>query len=60
MERVCIYPEDICAITGRKQRYAQKLLKHLKLILNKEKHQCITRQELADYLDIDVELIRLK
>ena len=59
MERLCVFPKDVARITGMGDRYSQKLLQELKTILNKKKHQFITKQELADYLGIDAALIRL-
>lgn len=60
MERVCIYASDISKITGRNIRYSQNLLKDLKFMLNKKKHQYITKKELANYLSIDPDSFRLK
>jgi len=60
MERLCVFPKDVARITGMGDRYSQKLLQELKLLLNKKKHQFVTKQELADYLGIDVNLIRLR
>lgn len=60
MERICIYPTDICIITGRKLRYSQRVLKNLKVILKKEPHQFVTKQELAKYLDIDPDSFKLR
>lgn len=59
MERLYILPSDVCKLTGKKIRYAQQLLKNLKILLNKEKHQFISKKELADHLDIDVDSIEL-
>lgn len=59
MERICVFPKDVARITGLGNRYAQKLLQNLKYSLNKKKHQFITKQELADYLGIDPDLIQL-
>lgn len=59
MERLCILPADVCKITGKKIRYAQQLIKKLKMQLNKKKHQFITKKELAAYLDIDENSITL-
>lgn len=59
MERLYILPGDVCKLTGKKIRYAQQLLKNLRTLLNKKKHQLITKKELADYLDIDEESIDL-
>ncbi|WP_316815851.1 hypothetical protein [Pedobacter nyackensis] len=60
MERICIYASDVCKITGRGIRYSQKLLKLLRVILKKKKHQYITKKELANYLDIDPDSFKLK
>jgi len=60
MERVCVYPQDIVNCTGKSLRYAQKVLQDLRIVLKKEKHQLITKQELAAYLDIDENLIKLR
>ena len=60
MERVCVYPQDIVNCTGKSLRYAQKVLQDLRTVLKKEKHQLITKQELAAYLDIDENLIKLR
>lgn len=57
--RICVYPEDICRVTGKHLRTAQEILLQLRLLLGKEKHQCITKGELAIYLDIDESLINL-
>jgi hypothetical protein len=59
MERLYVVPNDICKLTGRKLRYGQQLLKTLRTILNKQRHQVVTKKELADYLDIDEALIVL-
>jgi len=60
MERVCIYTSDVCKITGRNLRSAQKLMKNLRIILKKEKHHFITKQELAKYLGIDPDSFTLQ
>ena len=59
MERQFVVPMDVCANTGKKIRHAQQLLKDLKQLLGKEKHQLITRKELADYLGIDEAALKL-
>jgi len=59
MERLYVVPADVCKITGKKTRSAQQLLKDLKVLLKKEKHQFITKKELADYLGIEEGLITL-
>lgn len=57
MKRLCIYAKDVSIITGRGQRYAQRLLQSIKISLKKDKHQFVTIQEFADYTGIDLKLI---
>lgn len=59
MGRLFVTPNDVCKITERKIRYAQKLLKDLRELLNKKKYQLITKKELADHLGIDEKDIEL-
>lgn len=59
MERVCVHTSDVIVITGRTLRYAQNLLRNLRIILNKGKNQFITKWELASYLGIDPDSFRL-
>lgn len=59
MKRICIYPKDIARITGMGLRKAQKLLQNIRFIYNKQKHQYITKKELADHLGIDEKDIEL-
>ncbi|RYF26680.1 MAG: hypothetical protein EOO42_00910 [Flavobacteriales bacterium] len=60
MERICVLASDIVQLTGMSERYAQQLLQDIKFAHNKQKHQLITKYELAAYLGIDVALISLK
>jgi DNA helicase TIP49 (TBP-interacting protein) len=55
MKRICIYPKDVQIITGRSLRYCQELIKHIKMLLNKEKHQTVTIREFCDYMDFPFE-----
>ncbi|KQS31734.1 hypothetical protein [Pedobacter sp. Leaf194] len=57
MNRLCIYPKDISAVTGKGQRYAQRLLKNIRFALKKEEHQFVTIKEFADYTGIDLNLL---
>jgi len=59
MKRICIYPSDLSKILGINIRSAQRLLRHIKVVLKKEKHQFVTKQELAKYLDIDLDSFEL-
>jgi len=58
MKRGCIYPKDVSQLTGKSVAQSQRVVKNLKLLLNKRKDQFITLQEYADYSGIDLELIR--
>lgn len=60
MERICILPTDIVRLTGLSERQAQKMMKQLKIILCKKKHQFLTKYELAEYMGINHEDIILK
>jgi len=57
MKRICIYAKDVSIITGRGQRYAQRLLKDIRFALNKHDHQYITFKEFADYTGIEFNLL---
>jgi flagellin-specific chaperone FliS len=55
MSRICIIAKDIQLITGKSERQCRNIFAHLKVVLNKEKHQEITIQELCEYLGIKIE-----
>lgn len=57
MTRVCITTSDIQIITGKSERQCRNILKDIKLLLKKEKHQLVTIDELANYLAIDRQII---
>lgn len=57
MTRICITTNDIQIITGKSERQCRNILKDIKLLLKKEKHQLVTIDELANYLAIDREII---
>ena len=60
MERQFVVPKDVCRYTQKTERHAQKLLKKLKFLLGKEKHQLITRKELADYWGVEEATLKPK
>ena len=57
MTRVCITTSDIQIRTGKSERQSRNILRDIKLLLKKEKHQLVTIDELAKYLGIDRELV---
>mgnify|MGYP001798540458 CR=1 FL=1 len=52
MQRICIYSKDICWITGKSERYAREILRDIRLLHKKKKHQLITISEACDYLGL--------
>lgn len=58
LTRSCIYPKDIQRITGKSERYSRKLLKKLKVKLQKEEHQFVTIEEFAEYVGLDPDLVK--
>ncbi|RYD97284.1 MAG: hypothetical protein EOP54_11435 [Sphingobacteriales bacterium] len=60
MERICVNAKDVARITGNSIRYGQDLLKYLKLLHNKKKHQFITKKELSEHIGVAENLIVLK
>jgi hypothetical protein len=57
MKRLCIYPKDVSIITGKGQRWSQRLLKNIKFALNKTQHQPVTIKEFSDYMGIELTLV---
>jgi tRNA U34 5-carboxymethylaminomethyl modifying enzyme MnmG/GidA len=55
MQRICIYTKDIQIITGKSDRYCRSIMKIIRKINNKEKHQPVSVFELSNYLGIDVQ-----
>lgn len=55
MQRICIYSKDICWITGKSERYARDVLRDIRLLRKKKKHQLITIAEACDYLGLPYE-----
>ena len=47
--RLVIYPIDIMKITGKSESNARKVIKSIKTLLKKEKHQKVTIAEYCDY-----------
>lgn len=57
MNRLCIYPKDISIITGKGQRWSQRLLRNIRFALNKNEHQCVSIKEFSDYMGIELHLV---
>lgn len=56
-KRVCIYPKDIQRITGKSERYAQKLFKKIKEHFKKAPGQFLTISEFCEYTSIDIGIV---
>ncbi|RYH72775.1 hypothetical protein EVU94_11210 [Flavobacteriaceae bacterium 144Ye] len=55
MQRICIYTTDVIFITGRSERYARDILKDIRLLHQKSKHQLITISEFCEYMGLPYE-----
>ena len=53
-----IYPKDIQRITGRSERYAERMLVTIKKKLGKQKHQLVTCQEFCEFAGLSREDVR--
>ncbi|WP_430937246.1 hypothetical protein [Saccharicrinis sp. 156] len=58
LKRVCIYPKDVQRLTGKSEKYSQRLLNRIKKELGKENHQFITSEEFAKYTGISIHTIQ--
>lgn len=54
VKRIFIYPKDVMQITGRSESYCRNLIKTIKDVHDKEKHQLVTIDEFCDYMGIEV------
>ena len=55
MYRICIHSKDIELLTGKGERYARYVLRDIKLLHKKQKHQLVTIKEACDYLGLPYE-----
>lgn len=56
-KRLIIFPKDVQIITGRSERYAQRLILKIKTSYQKEPHQFVTVEEFAAFAGIPKELV---
>ncbi|WMI69859.1 hypothetical protein [Mangrovimonas sp. YM274] len=49
MYRICIYPKDVSWLTGKGERSARELIRDIKLLHHKDKHQLVTIKEFCEY-----------
>ncbi|MEP5253972.1 MAG: hypothetical protein ABJQ39_02855 [Winogradskyella arenosi] len=55
MKQLFIYPKEIVLITGKSLTTAQTLVRTMKDVYDKEKHQDITIREFCNYMGIPFE-----
>ncbi|MEP5253973.1 MAG: hypothetical protein ABJQ39_02860 [Winogradskyella arenosi] len=55
MKQLCIYPKEVAVILGKSQTSAQTLVRTIKDVLGKKKHQVLTIREFCDYMAIPFE-----
>jgi hypothetical protein len=58
MQRICIYTKDIQIITGKSDRYCRTIMKNIRTIHNKQKHQSISIEEFCAYQGLNCDEVR--
>ena len=49
MNRLCIYPNEVAIITGKSMSSSRALIRQIKDVFKKKKHQLVTIKEFCDY-----------
>lgn len=49
MKRICIYPSDVAELTGKSLSSSRELIRHIKAVHGKQKHQLVTIKEFCDF-----------
>jgi hypothetical protein len=60
LKRVVIYPKDIMQITGKSERYSREILRKIKALHNKEKHQLVSLQEFCTFIGLNTDEVEQK
>jgi hypothetical protein len=60
LKRVVIYPKDIMQITGKSERYSREILRKIKTLHNKQKHQLVSLQEFCDFIGLNTSEVEHK
>lgn len=58
INRICIYPKDVQAITGRSLNFSRLLLREMRRELGKGKNDFITIEEFCRYKRISYEEVK--
>jgi hypothetical protein len=60
LKRVVIYPKDIMQITGKSERYSREILRKIKTLHNKQKHQLVSLQEFCAFIGLNTDEVEQK
>jgi hypothetical protein len=60
LKRVVIYPKDIMVITGKSERYSREILRKIKTLHNKQKHQLVSVAEFCDFIGLNTDEVEQK
>lgn len=60
LKRVVIYPKDIMQITGKSERYSREILRKIKTLHNKQKHQLVSLQEFCNFIGLNTDEVEQK
>ena len=55
MKQLSIYPKEVSVILGKSVITARRLIRTIKDVHKKEKHQAVTIREFCDYMDMPYE-----
>lgn len=57
LKRVCIYPKDIQRITGKSYRQSIRLMKKIRIDLQKLENELVSIEEFCQYTSLKYDLI---
>lgn len=60
LKRVVIYPKDIMQIAGKSERYSREILRKIKTLHNKQKHQLVSLQEFCNFIGLNTDEVEQK
>ena len=52
MERVVIYPKEMAFILGKSESYCRELVRTMRVVYKKRRHQAITIKEFCNHMDL--------
>lgn len=54
MNRICVYTKDVQTITGKSERQSREIIRQIRTLNKKEKHQPVTVHELCAYMGFEL------